>query len=124
MVDFHDVENVPVMGVDRPPVVPFPLLLIYAGLQPPAQPERKVPTKKRTWNISHVRRCGLLCSGRLARQHCKQTIQPSHKTRRIIELAAFGEQGLLEQQVSPVAKAVVVGLAIQTRDQGMLRVDL
>jgi hypothetical protein len=49
----------------------------------------------------------------LAWQHRQQPIQPPHKTRRIVELATFGQQGLLEQQVGPVLEPVFVGLAVE-----------
>jgi len=38
------------------------------------------------------------------RQHRQQPVQPPHKTRRIVELAASAA-GLLEEQVGPVGEA-------------------
>ena len=50
-------------------------------------------------------------------QHRQQATQPPHKARRIVELTAFGQQRLLEQQFAPICDVVIVDFVFQSRDQ-------
>ena len=63
---------------------------------------------------------GVFCCVEKTRLH-EQSIHPFHISRRVGRQAAFGQQGLVEQDVGQV---VEVHAAVQLFDQGVVGVDL
>src|SRR5687768_13890677 len=60
----------------------------------------------------------------LARQRQHQLVQPLDEAGGVLELPAFRQQRLVEQDVTPVGEAGRVGLRLQPLDDWMAGVDL
>src|SRR6185295_20055087 len=76
-----------------------------------------------TWSPVYLRFRHSLSPGGRGGHGYQQFVEPLHERSRILELATLRQQGLVEQDVAPVRKALLIGLMFQTLHQWMARID-
>src|SRR5688572_29332707 len=87
-------------------------------------PKRRMRSRSLTISAKSFLSAGCPDFRSAARHLEQQRIRAPDEAGGILERTAFGEQGLVEQQVRPVVEALAALLALQALDQRVRRIDL